>query len=147
MRSLLLIVLGAAAVAGLTVAIGAPGRPLLLAATIGGAVAIAAIGRLLGVACAAQRLDFFSPIVAFPCLYVVWFAIASAPLLHDLNPTRALTPIATQWPIYALGLAAWLGGVWIAARVLGGTPAGGEHRPADHFDERRLFRSCAILLA
>ena len=137
----------AAVLAALAVALGATHQPFVLAGALVAVAALAGLARVVGAACAPGRLDLFSPIVAFPLLYLVWFGVASIPLLHDLDPPRALTPIATEWPIYALGLGAWFVGTWLASRVLGVTPVAGEHRPLERFDSRRLFVACVILFA
>jgi oligosaccharide repeat unit polymerase len=142
----LLLAIGAAIAVALGCALLAPARPVLFASAVVGGAAIAAIVTTTSRSCAAG-LDLFSPIVAFPLLYVIWFGIASVPLIRDLDPPRAPTPIATQWPIYALGLAAWMAGAWGAGRALAPVSISGEQRPADRFDSTRLFAACATVFA
>jgi hypothetical protein len=137
--------LAAAAAAGVAVAFASPGHPWALAGTLAAAALAIALGRIVSVGCAPGRLDFFAPHVAFPLAYLVWFGVASLPILRDLDPPRALTPVMTEWPIYALGLFAYALGVWIAERVLGRAPATAGMEPSQRFDPRRLFVACLVV--
>lgn len=135
----------AAVAAALVVSLAAPAQPLAVAVLIVLAAASLGLARFLGAACAPGRLDLFAPHVAFPLFYLAWLGLSSIPLLRDLDPPRALTPPLTQWPIYALGLAAYFAGVWLADRALGRTSAMADLEISMRLDPRRLLLVCLAL--
>lgn len=90
--------------------------------------------------------DLFSPAIAFPCAYVVWFLIGSIDFL-DVPSTFSfglMDPIPPAiWGYSALGLLGYLIGVFITSKYKGQTS---NSKARNHWDRTRVVAAISVLV-
>jgi oligosaccharide repeat unit polymerase len=117
------LLVAAALVSGVAVAAAIAGKSALVAAVMVVAVLLPLAHGLFRIISGAIRkldvLDLFSPMVAFPLAYVVWFTLGTVDWIYD--PIHVLYGMfdpmpAAIWGYVGLGLAGYLCGVLLVSR-------------------------------